>query len=104
MDILSEHLDGDKNTTLFFGHKQMETMTAEEVTDVFRVHQAFLDSTQRLLLSPAIVNVDRPREETSQAGERMARSTRDWVMTLKNRTDNLFNAMWKMEAKIVKPT
>jgi hypothetical protein len=83
MDILSEHLDGDKNTTLFFGHKQMETMTAEEVSDVFRVHQAFLDSTQRLLLSPAIVNVDRPREETSQAGEKMARSTRDWVMTLK---------------------
>jgi hypothetical protein len=86
MDILSAHLDGDNNTTLFVGHKQMSSMTTEEVSEFFRVHQNFLNSTQRLPLSPNVVNVDRPREEVSASGQRTTRSAREWVMTLKTET------------------
>lgn len=61
----------------------MASMTTEEVSDIFRVHQYFLNTTQRLSLSPNVVNVDRLRDDMSPTGKIITRSTREWVMTLK---------------------
>ena len=57
-------------------------MTQEATEDLFDIHQKYVNSIQRLSLSPQIVNIDRIREEVSISGKTM-QSTRDWANGVK---------------------
>lgn len=61
-------------------------MIQEAKEDLFDMHQKYVNSLQRLPLSPQIYNIDRLREESSGAqGEDLyERSTRAWANSIKS--------------------
>jgi hypothetical protein len=81
-EILSDCLDGKQTTALYIGTKILASMTQEATEDLFDTHQKYVNSLQRLPLSPQIVNIDRTREERLPTGKIM-QSTRDWANSVK---------------------
>jgi hypothetical protein len=55
-EILSNCLDGKQTTALYIGTKILASMTQESTDDLFDIHQKYVNSIQRLPLSPQIVN------------------------------------------------
>ena len=85
-EILSDFFDGIQTTALYIGTKVIASMTQEATEELFDMHQKYVNSIQRLPLSPHIVNIDRIREEISglQGEESVARSTRAWANSIKS--------------------
>jgi hypothetical protein len=85
-EILSAHLDGQKNNTaLFVASQAVKSMTHEETTKMFNAHTKFVDSIQRLALHPRVINLDCPRQELKD-GNPICRSTREWAHSLRTTT------------------
>ena len=85
-EILSDFFDGIQTTALYIGSKVIESMTQEATEELFEMHQKYVNSIQRLPLSPHIVNIDRLRvEHPGVQGEKpYDRSTRAWANALKS--------------------
>lgn len=65
LEILSTYVDGhQQNTALFVASQALKSMTQEEFAHMFHTHHTqFIDSIQRLVLYPKVVNIDRERTE-----------------------------------------
>ena len=86
-EILSAHLDGQKNNTaLFVASQAVKSMTQEEINKMFHAHTQFVDSIQRLALYPRVINIDRSRHELRADGNPICRSTREWARSLRTQT------------------
>ena len=82
-EILSNFMDGKQTTAIYIGTQVLQSMTQEATEDLFDTHQKYVNSIQRLPLSPQIVNIDRVRDEHRPAGEfAHSRSTRAWANSL----------------------
>jgi hypothetical protein len=83
-EILSNFLNGQQTTAIYIGTKVLQSMTQEATKDLFDTHQKYVNSIQRLPLSPQIVNIDRVRDELApRTGEfAHSRSTRAWANVL----------------------
>ena len=83
-EILSDHLDGKQTTAIYIGTKVLQSMTQEATEDLFDTHQKYVNSIQRLPLSPQVlVNIDRSREEHNPDCEIVHnQSTRAWANSI----------------------
>jgi hypothetical protein len=82
-EILSDHLDGTQTTAIYIGTKVLQSMTQEATEDLFDTHQKYVNSIQRLPLSPQVVNIDRNREEHNpDSAFKHNRSTRAWANSI----------------------
>lgn len=97
-EILSESLDGKQTTALCIGTQFLASITQEATEDLFEIHQKYVQSLQRLPLSPHIVNVDGIREESLTSGT-INQSTRDWANAIKSEEGSCFNVTLKMVAR-----
>jgi phosphopantetheinyl transferase (holo-ACP synthase) len=90
-EILSDYLDGKQTTALYIGTKILASMTQEATEDLFDIHQKYVNSIQRLSLSPQIVNIDRIREEPiTISGGKREQSTREWANGLQSEEGKSF--------------
>jgi hypothetical protein len=80
-EILSDYMNGKTTTALYIGTKILKSMSLEETTELFDVHHKYVNSIQRLPLSPQVVNLDRNRTEVSPSGS-VTRSTREWANSI----------------------
>jgi hypothetical protein len=81
-EILSIIMDGIKTTALYVGTQYIQTLTQEALEDLYDLHQKYVNSIQRLPLSPQVYNIDRQRNERTVSGD-INRSTREWANSLK---------------------
>jgi hypothetical protein len=84
-EILSNYMNGKTTTALYIGSRIIQSMSMEERSDLFEVHQKYVASIQRLPLAPYVVNIDRQRTETILTGS-ATRSTREWANSLQSTT------------------
>jgi hypothetical protein len=82
-EILSTLMDGIKTTALYVGTQYIQSLTQEALEDLYDLHQKYVNSIQRLPLSPYVINVDRIRDEHSPKGNNR-RTTREWANSLTN--------------------
>ena len=82
-EMLSSLMDGIKTTALYVGTQYLQSLTQEALEDLYDLHQKYVNSIQRLPLSPYVLNVDRIREEHSNTGD-IRRTTRAWANSITN--------------------
>ena len=54
-EILSNLMDGNKTTALFLSTTYIKSLTQEALQDLYDLHQKYVNSIQRLSLSPQVV-------------------------------------------------
>jgi hypothetical protein len=79
--MLSNLMDGIKTTALYVGTQYIQSLTQEALEALYDLHQKYVNSIQRLPLSPYVINVDRMRDEHTNTGD-IRRTTREWANSI----------------------
>lgn len=76
-------MDGVKTTALYVGTQYIQSLTQEALEALYDLHQKYVNSIQRLPLSPYVINIDRIRDEHTSTGT-IRRTAREWANKIIN--------------------
>jgi hypothetical protein len=84
---LSVHLNGIASTAIFISREHVMNAPSEEVRGIFEMQASYMNTIERISMSPHITHLDRLRlEHASATSPQIKQSTCQWAAALKDST------------------